>query len=151
MHSSKKIQGGQVLKMDINEFVSLEEAAKISGYQKWHVGYLCREGKLAGVLKVGNSWLIPRASIENYKPGPQGFAAIWKRKREAQEQQDLQELQEAESENFDEIDMTDKNAVEAEKERLCKELMLMEEKNLEILRKIDLIRKKLLRLHKASH
>ncbi len=38
--------------MDINEFVSLEEAAKISGYQKWHVGYLCREGKLAGAVKV---------------------------------------------------------------------------------------------------
>ena len=137
--------------MDISEFVTIEEAVKISGYKKANIGYLCRNGKLEGVIRVGNTWLIPRKSIENYKPGPQGFAAIWKRKREAQEQQDLQELQEAESEDFEGIDLTDKDAVEAEKERLCKELMLMEEKNLEILRKIDLIRKKLLRLQKASY
>ncbi len=59
-------------------------------------------------------------------------------------------MQALESESEIDIDLSDANAVEAEKERLCKELALLEEKNLEILRKIEIIRKKLLRLQRVN-
>ena len=70
--------------MDIQEFISVEEAAELSGYGKWNITLLCRQGKLDGAVKVGKVWLIPRKAIENYKPGPQGFAAVWAHRRAAQ-------------------------------------------------------------------
>lgn len=73
--------------MDIKDLVSVEEAAKILGYRKSSVALLCRQGKLEGAFRIGHQWLIPRTTIENYEKGPQGFAAIWKRKREAEKAQ----------------------------------------------------------------
>ena len=70
--------------MDIQEFISVEEAAELSGYGKWNITLLCRQGKLHGAVKVGKVWLIPRKAIEDYKPGPQGFAAVWAHRRAAQ-------------------------------------------------------------------
>ena len=70
--------------MDIQEFISVEEAAELSGYGKWNITLLCRQGKLDGAVKVGKVWLIPRKAIEDYKPGPQGFAAVWAHRRAAQ-------------------------------------------------------------------
>ena len=70
--------------MDIQEFISVEEAAELSGYGKWNITLLCRQGKLDGAVKVGKVWLIPRKAIEEYKPGPQGFAAVWAHRRAAQ-------------------------------------------------------------------
>ena len=70
--------------MDIQEFISVEEAAELSGYGKWNITLLCRQGKLEGAVKVGKVWLIPRKAIEDYKPGPQGFAAVWAHRRAAQ-------------------------------------------------------------------
>ena len=68
--------------MDINELVSVEEAAKILGYEKSSVTLLCRKGKLEGAFRIGHQWLIPRTTIENYEKAPQGFAAIWQRRHE---------------------------------------------------------------------
>ena len=70
--------------MDIKDLVSVEDAAKILGYRKSSVALLCRQGKLEGAFRIGHQWLIPRTTIENYEKGPQGFAAIWKRRREAE-------------------------------------------------------------------
>ena len=70
--------------MDIQEFISIEEAAQKLGYEKSSVTLLCRQGKLDGAIKIGGRWLVPRATIENYVKAPQGFAAIWKRRREAE-------------------------------------------------------------------
>ena len=36
---------------------------------------LCAWGKLPGAEKRGRDWFIPRASVERYEKGPQGFAA----------------------------------------------------------------------------
>ena len=69
--------------MDIKDVVSVEEAAKILGYEKSSVTLLCRKGKLDGAFRIGHQWLIPRATVENYEKGPQGFAAIWQRRHEA--------------------------------------------------------------------
>lgn len=71
--------------MDIQDLVSVEEAAKILGYRNSSVALLCRQGKLKGAFRKGHQWLIPRTTIENYTKAPQGFAAIWKRKREAEQ------------------------------------------------------------------
>lgn len=70
--------------MDIKELVSVEEAAKMLGYEKSSVTLLCRKGKLEGAFRIGHQWLIPRATVENYERGPQGFAAVWERRREAE-------------------------------------------------------------------
>ena len=73
--------------MDIKDIVSVEEVAKILGYRNSSVALLCRKGKLEGAFRIGHQWMIPRTTIENYEKGPQGFAAIWKRKREAEKAQ----------------------------------------------------------------
>ena len=73
--------------MDIKDLVSVEEAAKILGYRNSSVALLCRQGKLEGAFRIGHQWMIPRKTIENYEKGPQGFAAIWLRKREAEKVQ----------------------------------------------------------------
>ena len=59
----------------IERFVSTTEAGRLMGYSTDHVNLLCREGKLPGAKKIGRNWLVPRADVEAYKPGPQGFAA----------------------------------------------------------------------------
>lgn len=55
--------------------LSATEAAKVMGLSRRQVGELCRRGKLPGARKVGLNWAIPMESVENYVPGPQGFAA----------------------------------------------------------------------------
>ena len=73
--------------MDIQDFVSVEDAAKILGYVKSSVTLLCRQGKLEGAIRIGHQWLIPRKTIENYEKAPQGFAAVWKQRREKESEQ----------------------------------------------------------------
>lgn len=70
--------------MDIKDIVSVEEAAQMLGYEKSSVALLCRQGKLDGAFRLGHRWLIPRKTVETYEKGPQGFAAIWQRRREAE-------------------------------------------------------------------
>ncbi|MBQ4401183.1 MAG: helix-turn-helix domain-containing protein [Synergistaceae bacterium] len=79
--------------MDIKDVVSVEEAAKILGYEKSSVTLLCRKGKLDGAFRIGHQWLIPRATVENYEKAPQGFAAIWERRREAEKAQEKELLE----------------------------------------------------------
>jgi len=47
-------------------FVTIPEAAAISGYSKNFLRILARQGKIAGV-KVGNTWLINRESLLAYQ------------------------------------------------------------------------------------
>lgn len=79
-------KGGNI-RVDVNDLVSVEEAAKILGYRNSSVALLCRQGKLEGAFRIGHQWMIPRTTIENYEKGPQGFAAIWQRRREAEKAQ----------------------------------------------------------------
>ena len=73
--------------MDIQDFVSVEEAAEILGYVKSSVTGLCRKRKLEGAIRIGHQWLIPRKTIESYEKAPQGFAAVWKQRREKESEQ----------------------------------------------------------------
>lgn len=97
--------------MDIKDLVSVEEAAKILGYEKSSVTLLCRKGKLEGAFRIGHQWMIPRTVIENYEKAPQGFAAVWARRREAEKAQLEAELA-AEPEIVDGVD--DKESLERE-------------------------------------
>ena len=78
--------------MDIKDVITVEEAAKILGYEKSSVTLLCRKGRLDGAFRIGHQWLIPRATIENYEKAPQGFAAIWQRRHEAEKAQEKEIL-----------------------------------------------------------
>lgn len=67
--------------MDISDLITADEAAKILGYERSSVTLLCRQGKMEGAIKRGHMWLIPRTTVGNYRKAPQGFAAIWERRR----------------------------------------------------------------------
>ncbi len=120
--------------MNPNDYLVVEEAARLLGFNVGTVSRLCRQGKIEGAYRFGGRWVIPRESVKSYKPAPQGFAAVRQRKIEAQAQSEI------------DVDLSDTKAVEAEKARLCKELSHLEQENLQILHKIEIIRNKLLRL-----
>ena len=67
--------------MDIQDLMSVEEAAKVLGYRNSSITMLCRQGKMEGAFRKGHQWLIPKATIENYEKNPRGFAAMWQHKR----------------------------------------------------------------------
>jgi hypothetical protein len=59
--------------MEIDDYVTASEAAKILGKTSGMIWVLCKDGKLLGAKKMGNAaWLIPRASVESYAPGKRG-------------------------------------------------------------------------------
>ena len=67
----------------LDDYISLSEAARIIERHPKHLALLCRQGKLEGARKIGRDWVVPRESVQNYTPGPQGFAAVKKRAEEA--------------------------------------------------------------------
>ena len=62
-----------------------------------------------------------------------------------------QKMQEFDSKDFEGVDLSDTNAVEAEKERLCRELRKLAVKSLEIAKETETVSKKLLRLQIEKH
>ena len=70
----------------IEDFITASEAAELSGYSNDYIARLCREGFLAGAQMKGRMWLIPKQSVKDYKPGPQGFAATQAKKRKEAEE-----------------------------------------------------------------
>jgi predicted DNA-binding transcriptional regulator AlpA len=59
--------------MEIDDYVTASEAAKMLGKTSGMIWILCKDGKLPGAKKMGNAaWLIPRASVESYTPGKRG-------------------------------------------------------------------------------
>lgn len=58
--------------MDIDDLVPMDEAVRLSGYARGHIGHLCREGKLPGARLFGGRWLIPRGALAGYVPAPPG-------------------------------------------------------------------------------
>jgi excisionase family DNA binding protein len=55
-----------------NGYITVTEAAGLSGKGIKMIARLCQTGKLPGAEKIGNTWLIPRASVESYTPGKRG-------------------------------------------------------------------------------
>ena len=55
-----------------NGYITVTEAAVLSGKGIKMIARLCQSGRLPGAEKIGNTWLIPRASVESYTPGKRG-------------------------------------------------------------------------------
>ena len=53
-------------------YLTTPEAAKLIGKTADLIAKLCQSGRLPGAEKIGNTWLIPRASVESYAPGKRG-------------------------------------------------------------------------------
>ena len=66
--------------MNDKSLLSVTEAAAIMGLGRSQILRLCNQNRLNGAQKIGNTWVIPRESVEAYEPGPQGFAAVWERR-----------------------------------------------------------------------
>ena len=65
----------------LDGYMTVKEAVPKMGLTEGRIRQLCINGGIPGAQKVGNTWVIPRASVESYKPGPQGFAAVWARRK----------------------------------------------------------------------
>jgi hypothetical protein len=59
--------------MNLDEYITITEAAQMLDKTVGMIGRLCRAGKLPGAEKKGSAaWLIPRASVESYRPAKRG-------------------------------------------------------------------------------
>jgi hypothetical protein len=59
--------------MDLTEYMTVTESAKMLNRSVPMISHLCREGRLMGAVKLSTgAWLIPRASVESYAPGKRG-------------------------------------------------------------------------------
>lgn len=124
--------------MDIKEYISVEEAAELSGYGKWNITLLCRQGKLEGAVKIGKVWLIPKKALEEYKPGPQGFAAVWAHRRAAQQATQPEQTDDVNRPSSDQNNDTDSSQVSNNSEDVAREIL----RHLKILnRKLDKLEK----------
>ena len=58
-----------------NKYVTTPQAAEMLKLSKRQIIGLCNRNRFSGAGKIGDIWLIPRESVENYergKPGPRG-------------------------------------------------------------------------------
>ena len=70
--------------MNIDDVMSVEEAAKILGYRNSSITLLCRQGKMPGAFRLGHQWVIPKETVRDYKRSPRGFAGMWENRRKAE-------------------------------------------------------------------
>lgn len=66
------IFSGDQIMPDIEEYFSVAEAAKKLDFTVQGVAKLIRQGKLEG-KKVGNMWLVSKASVANYSKITKGI------------------------------------------------------------------------------
>ena len=69
----------------LKDYLDVTEAAELSGYGEQHIRRLCRLGTLKGAVLRRGKWFVPKKSLEEYKPGPQGFAAVWEKRKSNEE------------------------------------------------------------------
>ena len=54
------------------EYVDQVTAAKMLDVSQARISQLCTQGRFDGATKIGWSWIIPKKSVENFKPLPRG-------------------------------------------------------------------------------
>jgi len=67
-------------RLENEDLIGVTEAMNIMKLSRTQVLLLCKTKRI-DAKKVGNAWIITRKSAENYTPGPQGFAAVWERRK----------------------------------------------------------------------
>lgn len=50
----------------LKDYITTRQAADLLGIRVDSVHHLIMEGRLDGSMKIGNSWLVPKSSIEQY-------------------------------------------------------------------------------------
>ncbi|MBQ3448257.1 MAG: helix-turn-helix domain-containing protein [Synergistaceae bacterium] len=58
--------------IETDNYIDAVTASRILGITRARISTLCKEGRFAGMVKIGHFWLIPRESVEGYtrlKPG----------------------------------------------------------------------------------
>ena len=65
----------------LENFMTVKDAAAFLGLSTGRIRQLCIKEEIPKAQKIGNTWVIPRESVEAYEPGPQGFAAVWERRK----------------------------------------------------------------------
>jgi hypothetical protein len=59
--------------MDLTEYMTVAEAAKMLNKSIPLITHLCREGRLTNAVKLTTgAWLVPRESVLSYKPMKRG-------------------------------------------------------------------------------
>ena len=69
--------------IEIDDLLSVPEAAKVLGVDRTRVNVLCRQGRFAGAAKIGRNWVIPREAVDNFKRLKPGVKSKTKLQREA--------------------------------------------------------------------
>ena len=64
------------------EYMSAVDAALMLNIDRSRVLVLCRQGRFFGAEKIGTSWVIPRASVENFRRLPPGGSKNLKQQHE---------------------------------------------------------------------
>ena len=58
--------------IETDNYIDAVTASKMLGITRARVSTLCKEGRFAGMVRIGHFWLIPREAVENFqrmKPG----------------------------------------------------------------------------------
>jgi hypothetical protein len=59
-------------KINIKDYVTSAEAAKLVNKSAVMIAKLCQAGKLPGAEKIAKTWMIPRDSVLSYVSEPRG-------------------------------------------------------------------------------
>jgi excisionase family DNA binding protein len=54
------------LSLNLEGWLTVSQAAELTGYSKYHIRYLLRESTIQG-QKVGQAWLVNREDLLRYK------------------------------------------------------------------------------------
>ncbi len=63
------------------EYMSAHDVALKLNIDRSYILALCRKGRFDGAEKIGNYWVIPRVSVENFKRLPPGVKSKTKQQQ----------------------------------------------------------------------
>ena len=66
--------------IETDNYIDAVTASKILGITRARVSTLCKEGRFAGMVRVGHFWLIPREAVEKFRRLPPGAKPKTKKK-----------------------------------------------------------------------
>ena len=64
------------------EYMSAHDVSRMLNIDRSYILALCRKGRFDGAEKIGNYWVIPRKSVENFKRLPPGVKSRTKQQHE---------------------------------------------------------------------
>ena len=64
------------------EYMSAHDVSRQLNIDRSYILVLCRQGRFDGAEKIGNYWVIPRKSVENFKRLPPGVKSKTKQQHE---------------------------------------------------------------------